>query len=212
MQPPPVQQPPVPVPPPPVPPVPPNQEAGDEPDAADDPNRDDPASKARRARRTSDATLSLRATLAFRFATRTSTPGAGVTAAVGWRDFGFGASLYGARTTVELGDITLWVPAATAFYDLVEWGGYYRLRTSVELGAALASGTPKGNATGTTESAFHAALHVGVVASWPLGKSVDVEGGLALGYASSLRAQENQVDVIGMDGLLLGAELGLRLR
>jgi hypothetical protein len=131
---------------------------------------------------------------------------------IGWRDFGFGASLYGARTTVALGDITLWVPAATAFYDLVEWGGYYRLRTSLDLGAALASGTPSGSATGTTESAFHAALHAGIGASWPVGAGADVEGGIALGYASSLRARANNVDEIGMDGLLLGAELGLRLR
>jgi hypothetical protein len=207
--------------PPPVPPRPPNAEdRNPDPenpyrDAGDNPYRDagdNPYATLRFGRVRDDEGLSIRTVFAFRYAPRTSTPGAGVIAALGWRGFGFGAGLYGARTTVELGDITLWVPVATTFYDFLEWGGYYRVRSSLELGAALASGTPSGSATGTTESAFHAALHAGVAASWPLGKSADVEGSLALGYASSLRARANNVDVIGMDGLLISAELGLRLR
>jgi hypothetical protein len=203
-----VAQPPVPVPPPP------NPEDPDNPDPKpdEDPYRDTAGAEASRGKKTDSPPLTIRVALGFRFATRTGTPAAGVTPSLGWRQFGFGLSLYGARSTVDIGDITLWVPAAVVSYDLLEWGGYYRLRTSLDLGGALGTGTPTGTATGKTELAPHVALHAGVAASWPIGASTDVEGGLALGYASSLRGQVNSVDVIGMDGLLMTAELGLRLR
>lgn len=158
------------------------------------------------------SSMAIRGTIAFRFATRTSTPAVGATLAIAWSRLGVGASLYGARSAVALGDVTLWAPAAMGFYDLIEWGEYYRLRTAIEVGAALATGTPSGTARGTTESAFHAALHLGVVASWPIATSTDLEGGLGLGYGSSLRARANGEDVVGLDGVLLGTELGLRFR
>ena len=62
------------------------------------------------------------------------------------------------------------------------------------------------------KASFNAAIHAGVVGTVWRGTSNDVEGGLAVGYASSLRAQANGADVAGLDGLLLTASVGLGFR
>jgi hypothetical protein len=154
----------------------------------------------------------LRASLAFRYATASSTPAGGAAAGIVWPRFGFGASVFGARGSVPVGDVTLWAVSATAFYDLAQLSRHFALRGSLETGAAIATGAPKAQVRGDTAVAFHAALHGGVFGVFRLGDTNDLEGGLSIGYASSLRAQADGADVVSLDGLLLTAEIGLRFR
>ena len=129
-----------------------------------------------------------------------------------WPRFGFGASVFGTSGSAPIGDVTLWVVSATAFYDLAKLSSHFALRSSLETGAAIGSGAPQGQAQGDTAVAFNVALHGGVFGSWQLGDTNAIEGGLSVGYASSLRAQADGVDVASLDGLLLTAEVGVRFR
>jgi hypothetical protein len=151
----------------------------------------------------------LRASLAFRYATSTSTPAGGVFAGVEWPRFGAGASVFGARRQVPIGEITLWVTSATAYYDLVVFTEWLRVRGTLDLGAAIATGAARTPARGETQSSFNAALHAGIIGTLWRGDANEVQGGLGVGYASSLRAQANGAEAVSMDGLLLTAELGL---
>jgi hypothetical protein len=154
----------------------------------------------------------LRADLAFRYATSSSTPAVGAGAGIVWPRFGFGASVFGARGSVPIGDITLWAVSATGFYDLAELSRHIVLRSSAEAGAAFADAAARGQAHADTAVAFHAALHAGVFGIFKVGDVNDLEGGLSAGYASSLRAQANGVDVVSLDGLVFTAQVGLRFR
>ena len=49
----------------------------------------------------------------------------------------------------------------------------------------------------------------GVVGTLPTGGTNDLQAALSVGYATSLRAQANNVDAVSLDGLLLTAEVGL---
>jgi hypothetical protein len=164
-----------------------------------------PAHAARRA-----PSFRARATLAFRYAPSTSTPAVGAGVGLAWARVGLGAMLFGARRSVPIGETTLWVPSVTGFFDLLELGAHLRLRSSLDLGAAIATGVPNDHVSGRTTTVFHAALHGGVSGRWALGSGGDVEGGVSVGYASSLRAEADGKDALGLDGLLLTAELGLR--
>jgi hypothetical protein len=154
----------------------------------------------------------LRADLAFRYATSSSTPAGGVAAGIAWPRFGFGANLFGARGTAAIGDVTLWVVSATAFYDLAALSRNLTLRSALECGAAIGTGAPHATVKGGTAAAFHGALEAGVFGSWPMGRENDFEAGVSVGYASSLRAQADGADVVSLDGLLLTGTVGLKFR
>jgi hypothetical protein len=156
--------------------------------------------------------LRFRASVAFRHATETSTPAGGVFLGAGWSRIGVGASVFGARKSVDIGQVTLWVTSATAYYDVVRFSERLRARGTLDIGFALASGAPRAPARGDTQASFNAALHAGVVGTLWRGTSNDVEAALAVGYASSLRAQANGADAASLDGLLLTASLGLGFR
>lgn len=153
--------------------------------------------------------LHFRGKLAFRYATETSTPAAGAFLGMEFRRLGAGASIFGARKSVSAGEITLWVPSATVYYVLAELTGPFRLWGALDVGAAVATGAPHAPTRSDTQASFHAALHAGVGATLWSGKANDVEAGLGVGYASSLRARANGADVVSLDGLLLTAEVGL---
>lgn len=158
------------------------------------------------------SSFAFRASLAFRYATETSTPAGGIFLGVGWPRFGAGASVFGARRSVPIGQITLWVTSATAYYDVVQFSERLRLRGTVDLGFAIASGAPRAPARAETQAAFDAALHAGLVTTLFRGKANDVEAALAVGYSSSLRARADGKDAVGLDGLLLTAAVGLGFR
>ncbi|HVW30136.1 MAG TPA: hypothetical protein VHC69_32480 [Polyangiaceae bacterium] len=158
------------------------------------------------------SSFAFRASLAFRYATETSTPAGGIFLGVGWPRFGAGASVFGARQSVPIGQITLWVTSATAYYDAVQFSERLRLRGTLDLGFAIASGVPRAPARAETQAAFDAALHAGLVATLFRGTANDVEAALAVGYSSSLRARADGKDAVGLDGLLLTAGVGLGFR
>ena len=98
------------------------------------------------------------------------------------------------------------------YYDVARFSERLRLRGALDLGFAIGSGAARAPARGDTEASFNAAGHAGVVGTLWRGESNDVEAGLAVGYASSLRAQANGADAAGQDGLLLTASVGLGFR
>jgi hypothetical protein len=87
-----------------------------------------------------------------------------------------------------------------------------RLRGTLDLGFAIASGAPRAPARAETRASFDAALHAGLVMTMFRGTSNDVEAAIAVGYSSSLRAEADGKDAVGLDGLLLTAGFGLGFR
>jgi hypothetical protein len=173
------------------------------------PDRTPIAARPVRAEQRERSPWKLRGSLAFRYATETSTPAAGVFGGVAWSRVGAGASLFGARRSVSIGEVTLWVPSATAYYDLAVLSERLRLRSVLDLGAAIATGAPRTRASSRTQGSFHAALHANLVGTLWSDDANDVEAALGIGYASSLRAQADGKDVVSLDGLLLTAEISL---
>ena len=154
----------------------------------------------------------LRGSLAFRYATETSTPAVGAFAGIDWSRVGGGVTLFGARRSVSIGEITLWVPSATAHYDLAVLSDRLRVRSVLDLGAAIATGAPRAGASSETQGSFHAALLANLVWTPWSSNANNLQGALGVGYASSLRAQADDKDVVSLDGLLLTAEISLGFR
>jgi hypothetical protein len=173
--------------------------------------RHDPAVPERTDER-STLPLALRGGFVGRFMPRTSTLLGGLDLGVSWRGLGLGAIALGATRSAPIGTVTLAAVAGEISYDVFDVTRVLKIRSTAELGAAIARGSPSQVATGRVVTARHAGLTIGIASLIPLEARWSLEAFFGGGYASSFTARVDGGDTLALDGWFLTALLGPRFQ
>src|SRR5262249_15002695 len=140
------------------------------------------------------------ATLLFRYMAASTTPALGLKGELAWNRFATGLVLLGARTSTDLGAVTLFAMAVLASFDAVALTETTSLRVGGELGLDIAVGLPNPDADAHTLAAVHAALLGGIAQMVRLDERFGLRFFAGGGYASSLNADAAGRRVAGLDG------------
>jgi hypothetical protein len=159
----------------------------------------------------SDRPLYLRFAPLFRYTERTGTPFFGADATFGWNPLGFGVRGLVAHDDTSIGST---LQTAIAGILAAEWfalGPSAGFRGELELGAAIANGTPNEGAVGHTRASPHWGVTASLLLLSQLTEEWAVDATVGGGYGSSLTIQVDDRDFGTLSGWYLNVALGARL-